>query len=256
MPYIYYLVSDIEGGRSLHGIFFIFDYSDKKGSECYKCLYSIVNNNLASRLIATILYNQLNNCYFNKYIFAALLTRHCSAGINSILNSFNFVTITVSFQKKPIMIFPKSFLFAVICGCAFGAQDECIQTVEQLKESFDMYENNVNELVNSFTPTNKPEPDIVFVNYCVRENPTDTEDPNCTMTFHFEWLDTVIPLAVDYAVFTALTFNFAKLNSATVNLKINGSFCENLTRNFDEVHLLGSLTSNVSIYIQHVCIII
>ena len=154
------------------------------------------------------------------------------------------------------MIFPKFFLFAVICACAFGAQDECIETVEQLKESFDMYENNVNELVNSFTPTNEPEPDIVFVNYCILENPTDTEDPNRSMTYKFEWLDTVIPLAVDYAVFTALTFNFAKLNFATINLTINGSFCENLSPNFDEVYLLRSLTSNVSIYIQHVCIII
>ena len=138
------------------------------------------------------------------------MTRHCSAGINSILKSIiliNFVTITVSFQKKPTMIFPKCFLFAVICACAFGAQDDCIETVEQLEESFNMYASNVNEIVNSFTPTNKPEPDIVFVNYCVLEHAIDIEDANCNMTFNFEWLDTVIPLAVDYAVFTALTFD-------------------------------------------------
>ena len=152
------------------------------------------------------------------------------------------------------MIFPKSFLFAVICACAFGAQDECIETVEQLKESFDMCANNVNEIVNSFTPTNEPEPDIMFVNYCILENSTDTEDPNCTMTYNFEWLDTVIPLAVDYAVFTALTFDFAKLTFATANLLINGSFCEDLPPKFDEVYLLRSLTSEVSMYIYSTCV--
>ena len=152
------------------------------------------------------------------------------------------------------MIFLTSFFLTVICACAFCAQDECIRNVEQLEDSFAMIENNVNEVAKIFCPTNEEGPDIVFVYYCVLdENSKDIKNATCNdiaADFTFQWLDTAIPLAIDYVVFTALTYNFAELKFGTANFVI-GSFCNNLPPEYDEVYLLGSLTSGVSILIEN-----
>ena len=93
----------------------------------------------------------------------------------------------------------------------FGAQDECIRTVEQLENSFNTNQNNVNEVAKVFCPTNEEGPDVVLVHYCVLdENPTGIKNASCNdnaTDFTFQWLDTAIPLAIDYVVFTALTYS-------------------------------------------------
>ena len=62
--------------------------------------------------------------------------------------------------------------------------------------------------------------------------------------------DTGIPLAINYVVFTALTYNFANLKVSTAYFVVS-SFCTDLPPEYDEVYLLGSLTSGVSILIEN-----
>ena len=78
------------------------------------------------------------------------------------------------------MILPKSFFLTVICACAFGEQDECIRNVEQLENSFNTNQNNLNEVAKIFCPTNEEGPDVVLVHYCVLdENPTGIKNASC-----------------------------------------------------------------------------
>ena len=136
------------------------------------------------------------------------------------------------------------------CKCDAKENRTCIRRVAELVNSFIKNENNANQVNNGFCPVDKAPSDVVWVHYCVH-NSTDREfhTTACNKSFAnftFQWLDTVLALAVNTDVFKALTFNFAELNFGTANLVI-GSFCEDLEKK-EVDDLLYLFTSNVSVY--------
>ena len=102
---------------------------------------------------------------------------------------------------------------------------------------------NVNQIQKKFFPVNKQQPDVVNVEYYIVD-----KNASHVVRYKFQWLDTILPLAIDPKLFTALTLNFVKLKMATVSLEIDSSTIgysckekENITK------LLQKLTSIVSI---------
>ena len=135
-----------------------------------------------------------------------------------------------------------------MCKCAAQKNDTCIRSGAELENSFSKNENNAFEVWKGFCPVDKAPSDVVWVRYCVH-NSTDVDTAACNESFAnftFQWLDTVLALAVNTEVFKALTFNFAELNFGTANLAI-GSFCEDL-EDEEVLNLLYIFTSKVSVY--------
>ena len=183
------------------------------------------------------------------------------------------VEFTNLFQRKQyysagMKIIPSCFFLMVICVCKCAAEDDyayddaydngdeyddvhihdCtgIINAEPLKKCLEKDPKNVNQIRKKFFPVNKQQPDVVKVEYHIVDG---IVDENAThVSYKFLWLNTILPLAVDPKLFTALTLNFVKLKVATVSLEIDSSTIGYPCKDEEKIKkLLQRLTSIVSI---------
>ena len=157
------------------------------------------------------------------------------------------------------------FFLMVICVCKCAAEDDypydngdeyddvhihdCtgIINAEPLKKCLKKDPEYLNQIQRKFFPVNKQQPDVVNVEYHIVDGIVD-ENATHVVSYKFQWLDTILPLAVDPKLFTALTFNFVKLKVATVSLKIDSSTIGYSCEDEEKIKkLLQRLTSIVSI---------